>query len=251
MHHPHLARPLLLLLSLALLPRHAHAARVLDHYDLDSLCALAPLIVQTRVGDPTAVQTRDGNCTLFDVTVLSTFQGDTKPQSVLRVAGLDVYHKGPGLPGVADKTRPRISTGDVVYLFLVPKGTRMGYAMYDLSGADWKVIESGARLVSNDHVYAFGQPSGIGAMGSGFTAMTPTTFPGAPVPTIEAFEQRLRKSIDFVRDLRRKLTDRTLTPAEREAILKTRGDVLRSELARTDHIPTLIARESRRAATQP
>jgi hypothetical protein len=53
----------LLLLVSALLARapHAHAAHVLDAYDVDSLSAMATLIVKVKLGDAAAVHTRDGD----------------------------------------------------------------------------------------------------------------------------------------------------------------------------------------------
>ena len=56
---------------------HARAARVLDHYDLDSLAAMAQLIVLAEVGDATDVRTRDGDCAVWDVKVLATLSGHT------------------------------------------------------------------------------------------------------------------------------------------------------------------------------
>src|SRR4051812_2415540 len=163
----------------------AHAARVLDQYDVDSLSAMAKLIVKAEVGGATDVQTRDGNCAVWDVKVLSVLQGDIKPDSMIRVAGIEEYKKGP-VEGV-DKGFPRLSKGDVVYLFLLPKGARGGYAMYDLTDADWKVIESGARLVGKDGVHSFGQyfPPGPSAGPiPGFVAMTEKTFPKAKALTV-------------------------------------------------------------------
>lgn len=239
------------LLLLAASARPASAAKVLDRYDVDSLVALAELIVRGEVGDATEVRTRDGDCTVAEIKVLSTLKGKSEPRSVLRVAGLEAYRKGPGIAG-AGKRFPRLSKGDVVYLFLVPRDAPMGYAMYRLTDADWKIIESGARLVVEDRVYAFGQyfPRGPGrSVGPvpGFVVMTEKTFPRAPVQSVATFEQHVARSIEFVAELKRKLADGSLSAAERRAILKARAAVLKKELARTDHIPRLLADEARPA----
>ena len=163
------------------------------------------------------------------------------------MAGLEEYRKGPGIPGV-DKGYRRLSKGDVVYLFLVPKGTRGGYAKYDLTDAAWKAIESGVRLVVNDRVHSFGQytpPDPSFGPVPGFVAMTAETFPDAPVLSAASFEKRVRASLAFVADLRGKLAAGALTDAERRAILDARPGVLKREMARTDYIPWLIYDEPR------
>ena len=231
----------------------AHAARVLERYDVDSLSAMAQLIVKAEVGEATDVKTREGDCAVWDVTVLSVLHGDAEPRSTIRVTGIEEYRKGPGLGGADDSVR-RLSKGDVVYLFLVPKDAREGYAKYRLTDADWKVIESGARLVVEDTVYAFGQyvPPGksVGPV-PGFVAMTDEAFPGAPVSSVKAFEKQVRASLRYVADLRRKLSAGALDEAEKKAILKSRAAVLKRERARSDYIPWLIHDEPRQPVTRP
>src|SRR5437899_1177347 len=85
--------PLLIVVLLGC-PGRAHAARVLDQYDVDSLSAMATLIVKAEVGEATDVQTRDGDCAVWDVKVLTTLNGDIEPQTVIRVAGIEEYRKG-------------------------------------------------------------------------------------------------------------------------------------------------------------
>src|SRR5687768_8283526 len=190
------------LLSLPAAVGEARAARVLNQYDLDSLCALAQLVVRVEVGAMEDVETRDGKCAVTDVRILSVLRGDAGEGSSIRVAGVEEYRKGPGIDGVAPRRFPRLQPGDIVYLFLVPKGTPIGYAKYDLTDADWKVIESGARLVVNDRVLGFRQyfPPGPskGAI-PGFVAATPEAFPHAPAAEAPAdFENRVRGSGEFV-----------------------------------------------------
>lgn len=253
----------------------AQAARELDQYDIDSLSAMAKLIVKAEVGQATEVRTRDGDCAVWDVKVLATLHGDIAPQSVIRVAGIEEYRKGPGIEG-ADKDFKRLSQGDVVYLFLVPKGTRIGYAKYDLTDAGWKVIESGARLVTEDRVYAFGQyfpglpgtaektlPEGRALTAGGlvrvvsngpvpgFVTMTEETFPEARAVTVEEFEEQVTGSLAFVSELRRKLAENALPEAEQRAILDARAGILKGQLANRDYIPWLIYDEPRQRTTRP
>lgn len=220
----------------------ALAARVLDIYDIDSLSALATEIVKVKLGDSKDVQTDDGDCAVWEVTVITSFKGDVKPKSVIRVVGIEEYRKHPGFEGV-DKGYPRLSRGDVVYLFLAPKDAPLGYAKYRLTNADWLVIESGTRLVAKDSVHSFGQyvppPPSAGPV-PGFVVRTQKTSPKAPVLSIKAFEQRVQDSVRFVGELKHKLSSNGLTEAEQLAILKSRADVLRSEVANTDHIPQLV-----------
>jgi len=172
---------------------------------------------------------------------------------VIRVAGIEEYKKGPGIDGV-DKGFPRLSKGDVLYLFLLPKGARGGYAKYDLTNADWKVIESGARLVAKDGVHSFGQyfPPGpsIGPV-PGFVAMTEKTFPKSRVLSVDEFEKQVHKSLAFVSDRRSKLAANALTEADKRAVLAKRSEVLNRELARSDYIPWLIYDEPRQPTTRP
>lgn len=230
----------------------AYAARDLDGYDLDSLSALAGAIVKVEIDKATPVKTRDGDCAVWDVKVLATLHGDVKPQSTIRVVGIEEYRKGPGTGG-AQREFPQLSKGDIVYLFLAPKGARIGYAMYDLTDADWKVIESGARLVINDRVYAFGQyvppPPSLGSVG--FVALTEQTSPAAPVLAVDTFEKQVLASLEFVRELRDRLSTTGLTKAERNAILDARPAVLKRDSAHTDYIPNLIYDEPHRPATRP
>jgi hypothetical protein len=231
---------------------HAHAERVLEKYDVDSLSAMAKLIVKVEIGDATDVHTRDGDCAVWNVKVLVTLHGDIEPESTIRVAGIEEYHKGPGIEGV-DKGYPRLSMGDVVYLFLLPKGARGGYAKYDLTDADWKVIESGACLAGNDGVHSFGQywPPGLRVTSAGFVAMTAETFPKAQVLSVEEFEKKVRTSLAFASDLRSKLAANALTEAQIRAVLAGRAEVLKRELARSDYIPWLIYDEPRQPTTRP
>jgi len=213
---------------------------------------MAKLIVKAELGGATDIHTRDGDCAVWDVKVLSTLHGDAEPQSMIRVAGIEVYHKGPGIEGV-EKGYPRLSKGDVVYLFLLRKGDRGGYAMYDLTDANWKVIESGACLVAKDGVHSFKQywPPGLRMSSAGFVAMTAKTFPTAPVPSVEEFEKHVRTSLEFASDLRSKLAANALTEADKRAVLAKRAEVLKRELAGDDYIPWLIYDEQRQPATRP
>jgi hypothetical protein len=244
--------PLLIAVLLACTGR-ARAARVLDHYDVDSLSAMAKLIVKAEVGKATDVQTRDGNCAVWDVKVLSVLNGDAQAESTIRVAGIEEYNKGPGIEGV-DKGFPRLTKGDVVYLFLLPKGARGGYAKYALTNADWKVIESGTRLITKDGVHSFGQyfPPGP-SMGPvpGFVAMTGKTFPESRAPSVEEFKKQVHESLKFVRGLRDQLATNALTDADKRAVLAKRSEVLKREFAHSDYIPWLIYDEPRRPTTRP
>lgn len=244
--------PLLLAVLLAC-PGSAHAARVLDQYDVDSLSAMAQLIVKAEVGQATDVQTRDGNCAVWDVKVLSVLHGDIQPEALIRVAGIEEYRKGPGIEGV-DKGFPRLSKGDVVYLFLIPKDARGGYAKYRLTDADWKVIESGTRLVIKDRLHSFGQyfpPGPSAGPVPGFVAMTEKTFPKARALSMEEFEKQVQASLAFVTELRRKLAGNAFTEAEKRAVLAARSEVLKRELAHSDYIPWLIYDEPRQPTTRP
>lgn len=240
--------PLLLAVVLLALTGRAHAARVLEHYDVDSLSAMAKLIVKAEVIRATEVQTRDGDCAVWDVQVLSALEGGIQPGSVIRVAGIEEYQKGPGIEGV-DKGFPRLSKGDVVYLFLVPKGTPVGYAKYDLTDADWKVIESGTRLVVKDGVHSFGQyypPGPSAGPVPGFVAMTEKTFPKAQRLSVGEFEKQVKASLAFVSDLRSKLAANALTEADKHAMLAGRAEVLKRQSAHSDYIPSLIDEKPRR-----
>ena len=239
-----LARHLYLLIAVLLtFVGRAHAARVLAHYDVDSLSAMATLIVKAEVGAATDVHTPDGDCAVWDITILSALQGGAKPQSTIRVAGLEEYRMGPGIQG-AEKVFPRLSKGDIVYLFLVPKAAPGGYANYSLTDADWKVIESGTRLVVKDNVYGFGQyfpPGPSTGPVPGFVVMTDKTFPGAPVVSVDAFEKQVQQSLRYAAELRAKLSRNALGDAEKNAILQGRADVLTREWAHTDYIPWLLS----------
>ena len=241
----------------------ARAERVLEHYDVDSLSALATLIVKAEVGLPERVSTSDGECAIWDAKVISRLYGDkVEPGTVLRVVGIEEYRKSPGVVPV-DAGFPELSGGDVVYLFLAPKDAPGGYAKYRLTDAEWKVIPSGLRLVSGKNVHAFRQylPTG-GNFSLGYVAMTPEVFVlpkgeerksirhfqspwekfvgEVPVWTVEAFERKVAASLKFVADLRRKMSEGRLAAEEREEILKSREEVLNREWATDDHIPDLL-----------
>ena len=241
----------------------ARAERVLEHYDVDSLSALATLIVKAEVGLPERVSTSDGECAIWDAKVISRLHGDkVEPGMVIRVVGIEEYRKSPGVVPV-DASFPELGGGDVVYLFLVPKDAPGGYAKYRLTDAEWKVIPSGLRLVSGKNVHAFRQylPTG-GNFSLGYVAMTPEVFVlpkgeerksirhfqspwekfvgEVPVWTVEAFERKVAASLKFVADLRRKMSEGRLAAEEREEILKSREEVLNREWATDDHIPDLL-----------
>ena len=241
----------------------ARAERVLEHYDVDSLSALATLIVKAEVGLPERVSTSDGECAIWDAKVISRLHGDkVEPGMVIRVVGIEEYRKSPGVVPV-DAGFPELGGGDVVYLFLVPKDAPGGYAKYRLTDAEWKVIPSGLRLVSGKNVHAFRQylPTG-GNFSLGYVAMTPEVFTlskdnerksvrtfqfpwenftgEVPVRTVEAFERKVAASLEFVADLRRKMSEGRLVAGEREEILKSREEVLIREWATDDHIPDLL-----------
>ena len=256
---------LLLIAALVWSAPRANAERILEHYDIDSLSALATLIVKAELGEPTDVKTPDGDFAVWDVTVLSRLQGDARVNTKIRVACIEEYRKGPGIEG-NDGGVERLSAGDIVYLFLAPKDAPGGYAKYRATDADWKVVRSGARLVAGKKVYSFGQywPKG-GSSSLGFVAMTRETFPKAgdaqeddddvlvpvteeqpagdvPIHTVESFEKKVRASLKYVADLRRKLSGGQLKVAERKAILDSRAEVLKREWAKTDHIPQLLGK---------
>ncbi len=233
----------------------AAAERQLDKYDIESLCALSGLIVRGELGAATEVQTRDGDCAVWEVTVLSVLHGEARPGAVIRVAGVEEYRKGPGI-GRTQAIR-RLAKGDVVYLFLAPKKAPIGYAKYSLTDADWKVVESGARLVAEDRVHAFAQyrartePGQLVTGSQGFVAMTEQAFPGSPIPSAETFEKQVRDSLRFVAELRRKLSENKLGEPEKNAILEARPAVLKEQWAHTDYIPYLIHDEPRHPTTRP
>src|SRR5689334_8931214 len=90
----------LLAAALLVFAAPAHAERVLETYDVDSLSAMAKLILKGGFGAPTDVHTRGGDCGVWDVKVLSALNGDVKPEAMIRVVGIEVYHKGPGIDRV-------------------------------------------------------------------------------------------------------------------------------------------------------
>jgi hypothetical protein len=245
--------PLVVILLAAVCSLEARAARVLRQYDIDSLCAMAELIVKVEVGQATDVQTRDGDCAVWEVKVLSTLNGNVAPQTVIRVAGIEEYRKGPGISG-GGKGFQRLSKGDVAYLFLLARDSPGGYAKYHLTDAEWKVIESGARLVTRDRVYGFAQyfpPAPSAGPGPGFVTRTENLFPGAPVVSVEAFEERVRTSLQYVRELRRKVSENALSETEKQQVLRGRREVLQREQAHSDYIPRLIHDEPRQPTTPP
>jgi hypothetical protein len=243
-------------LVIAGLAGRASAARVLSQYDADSLCALSDLVVKAEVGEMRDVRTRDGDCAVTTVTVLSVLKGDAKVGAEIRVAGVEEYKKAPGLEGVGEDRYPRLSKGDVVYLFLATKDAPQGYAKYRLTDADWKVVESGARLVVKDRVLGFRQyfpelSAAVRAVAGpipGFVAATERTFPKAPVQSVEEFERRVKESAGFIDDLRRRIAAGDLTAAERADLLRSRHAVLKREQAAPDHLPRFIEVEEARAA---
>lgn len=242
----------------------ASAERVLEHYDVDSLSALATLIVKAEVGLPERVGTSDGKCAVWDAKVISRLHGDqVEPGTVIRVTGIEEYRKGPGIVPV-DAGFPELSGGDIVYLFLIPKDAPGGYAKYRLTDAEWKVIPSGLRLVSGENVHSFGQylPAG-GNFSLGYVAMTKDIFPrtkgpepdgearleppgserfagDVPVLSTEAFEKMVKASLEFVVGLRKTMSEGRLDTEQRKAILDSRADVLKREWAKDDHIPELL-----------
>ena len=252
MNHRHCWLGILLLLA-AIAPEAA-GARIIERYDTDSLCALSTLIVRVELGEPIEVKTRDGDCAVCDVKVIATLKGDAKVDSIIRVAGVEQYRKGPGIEG-GDKTYPRIAKGDVVYLFLMPRDAPRGYAKYHLTDADWKIVDSGARLVVKDTVYGFAQymPNVGPSMGpvAGYVTMTAETFPKATIDPIKIFEQQVQKSIQFVDDLRRKMAEGGLKPEDKKEMLDARAEVLKKEQAHTDYIPFIIYDEEPTTRPRP
>ena len=252
-------------------PSSARAERVLEHYDTDSLCALANLIVKAEIGLPTKVKTLDGDCAVWDVSVISSLQGDVKAGTSIRVTGIGEYRKGADVAG-DEKRVQQLSGREVVYLFLVPKDAPGGYAKYRSTDADWKVVPSGVRLVSEKQVYSFSQFWPRGSNSSlGYVAMTGEAFEGAedseaeveaeaeglskqalepihaervtgdiPVLSVEAFEDKVKTSLKYVTDLRQKLAGGRLDAEQRKAIQKSRAEVLRKEQAQDDHIAELL-----------
>ncbi len=222
----------------------ARAERVLDHYDLDSLAYLSDTIVRAQVGDSQPVSTADGNCIIYDIKVLATFKGGVKVDQTFHVAGLDPFHRAPGIAGTPDSWNlPQ--KGDQLYLFLVPVG-KTGYAMYELTNADWTILESGARLLDNDHVYAFSQYSAEKfstdplkkplRAPSGFVAMTNTTYPGAQILTQKAFEvalnESLQNAVQCTKLLAAELTPQTIGAGIK--FLQARPAKLKAEMATSD-----------------
>ncbi len=157
------------------------------------------------------------------------------------------------MAGVPDSWA-EVTTGDVVYLFLVAKGANEGYAMYDLTDAQYKAIESGVRLSVERQVCAFGQDlvfwrSGepglperpgecriTGGPYAGPVAMTPKTFPGALIEGTAAFEAHVTASIRFVADVQHKLNAHSLSGPERRSILEARAKTMRREQAKDGRI---------------
>lgn len=215
--------------------------RVLDHYDIDSLTAMAQVIVKARIIKATDFKTADGDCFVWEVTVLSALKGEIKPGQMTRVAGLEEYSKGPGIENIKAKTTEAFSKGDIVYLFLVPRDAPQGYAKYRLTNADWKVIESGSRLVWENKVYSFGQYWAPGFNNSfGFVTMTRLTFPETTAIRETAFKKRVSVSLSWIDKLKKQKTNGRLTQKQRRKILQSRAAVLKKESAHSDYIPTLL-----------
>jgi hypothetical protein len=175
----------------------------LDRYSVEELGRRAELVVRAEVGDSTPWHTRDGDCLVHEVRVLATFAGKVAAGDTIRVAGLDEYRSA---VFDAEKGRPKafapLVRGDVAYLFMVPRGAREGYSMYDLTDAGWKVIESGVRLAAEGHIYDYAQytppPPHVGPV-RGFVRVTPQTLPEAPAAeSVDAFEQHLRITLERV-----------------------------------------------------
>jgi hypothetical protein len=185
-----------LVVALLVQPHAARAARVLQHYDLDSLVDQSKAVVRAELGDPRPFKTADGDYVVQTATVLDAILGPAVAGTQIRFVGLDWVHQAPGLAGRGDSWEP-LAKGDVVYLFLAPNDARCPPI-----NADWKVIESGVRLVSGGKVYAFGQrfginaepnmPTGLRGAPYGFVAMTAVTFPAVPVETQREFDVHLR-----------------------------------------------------------
>ncbi len=229
--------------------RPALATRLMQHYDTDSLCGMAELVVAVEVGKAIPCHTAIGDCTNFEVKVRSTFKGKAAAGSILRVAGLDKIYRAPGMAGVADSWS-EITTGDVVYLFLVPPKAYVGggLSVYEYTDAQYKVIESGVRLSIGGNVYSFGQdlympeldgPDACQIPGGPYSclvAMTGKTFPHATVESVADFEKHLASSVRFSDDLQHELKTKTLQPNERKKILDGRSATLKRELAWNDYI---------------
>lgn len=228
----------------------ADAARVRNHYDVDSLVQLSEAIVKGEVGEGTAFKTRDGDCTVYQVKVLKSFKGKLAAEATIRVAGLDEYHYATGIEGRAETTG-HVGKGDVVYLFLTPTSTNRGYAMYRLTDAQWTVIESGVRMVAGQHVYAFGQGEVQRRVGNTtmtyfsaeLRARTPDENPGLILLTVEQFEQRVAGSQRWLEEIAPVLNG---TAAEERipqytALLREREQVLKQERGGDDMVAQAIA----------
>jgi hypothetical protein len=113
--------------------------------------------------------------------------------------------------------------------------------MYQGTNADWTMIESGARLLEGDRVYSFGQyfpgfddklPE-PGAPLVGMVAMTSATFPGAPILTRPAFDERLKDSAQTIAEANGILstTPSAQTDVRIEKIMQMRPATLKREMA--------------------
>ena len=89
--------------ALMLQPQPARAARVLEHYDLDSLVDQSKAIVRVEVGDAQPFKTADGDCVVHTATVLDAIEGPAAKATQIRIAGLDEYHQAPGSRAAATR----------------------------------------------------------------------------------------------------------------------------------------------------
>jgi hypothetical protein len=105
---------------LIVVARPARADRVLQHYDVDSLAFLSAAIVRAEVGESRPFNTPYGNCRVHNVRVVDVFKGSVAVGSSLRVTGLDVFQRAPGIVNRLDSWSP-IGKGDKVHLFLTAK----------------------------------------------------------------------------------------------------------------------------------
>ena len=221
----------------------AHAYRVLEQYDVDSLVYLSTAIVRAQVTTVDPASTHAGNVSVFRANVLASFKGNARPGQTLRVTGLEEYHRR---TDQADSW-PTLQPGDIIYLFLQPDA-KAPTAHYQQAGTDGNVVHSGVRLLAGDDVYAFAQyvPRGpqpqVGAPVADYILRTPALFPGAPVLTRTAFEDRLTGSIQ-ANDRLAATLDTQPTPTSTAAaldLLKQRTALVRAEMATTDRIGELL-----------
>ena len=235
--------PVALLLFFTTCVSSALAEIVRPHFDFDSLVVQSDAIIQARIRTSVPWKTVDGDCTIFTVEVLKAVKGPPKVGDLIKVAGLDVYHRAPGITGVPDSWEP-LQKGDVVYLFLTSTGVNSGQASYRLTDAKWDVISSGVRLVVGDEVYAFGQHfpnmsrSERPPEPHGLVAMTGKTFPHASIVTEQILIKRLSHTKALVADVNQLVA----APASPEntrriiALIRERSKSIQSEDINADLI---------------